>query len=58
MMKGNFEAYFDVINRAKAKKVEKPPFSTAGPMLIKVFLVLSFRVPSSAVRKKWAIWAA
>ena len=46
-----FLSYFDVINNMKARNVEKPPFSTAGPMFMSVFPTLSFRSPSSVVMK-------
>ena len=47
---------FDMDRRTNAKKVEIPPFRTAGAVLIIVCFNLSFLEPL-ATMKAWAMWA-
>ncbi len=42
------------ISTAKAKNVEKPPFSTAGPRSTRAMYTRSFRVPVATI-KAWAM---
>ena len=41
-----------------AKKVLKPPFITADPMLAKVWIALVFPFSPGVIINVWAIWAA
>ena len=47
---------FELASKMKAKNVENPPLTTAGPISVKAFFTLSFLVPWFAINA-WAIWA-